>query len=105
MRRYTSLRRSVDFSRLRQRGRRVTSAAITVYHADLQAREPLSVVGITVGKPVGKAVTRNRVRRRIAAILQSALDGRRIRLLVVARPGAATVSFNRLRSELHRALL
>ena len=40
-----------------------------------------AVVGITVTKPVGKAVVRNKVRRRLAAILQQMLAGRRLRLL------------------------
>ncbi len=105
MRPYASLRRAVEFSRLRQRGRRFNAGALTVYRADPLSADTTSMVGITVAKPVGKAVVRNRVRRRVAAILQQLLAGRRLRLLVVARPAAATVPFAQLRNELERALV
>lgn len=104
MRRFASLRRTSDFSRLRQRGRRTACGVVTLYRAESRPGEPRSIVGITVGKPVGKAAERNRVKRRIAAILHEALEGRSIRLLVVARPGAAQAPFARLRSDLERAL-
>jgi len=105
MARLASLRRSAEFSRLRQRGRRIASSALTVYRAEPHPRDSASVVGITVGKPVGKAVVRNTVRRRLAAILREALSGRRLRVLVVARPIAATTPFAELRNELLRALV
>jgi ribonuclease P protein component len=105
MRRYASLRRPADFSRLRQRGRRYSAAALTVYTADPLARDRTSIAGISVGKPVGKAVVRNRVRRRVAALLHELLAGRRLRLLVVARPPAADAPFAQLRNELERALV
>jgi ribonuclease P protein component len=105
MRPYASLRRTVEFSRLRQRGRRVSASALTVYRGEPLKADRASVVGITVAKPVGKAVVRNKVRRRVAAILQQLLAGRRLRLLVVARPSAAAAPFAQLRNELERALV
>lgn len=105
MRSFASLRRSADFARLRQRGRRVASNALTVFKADPHPRDRSAIAGITVGKPVGKAVVRNLVRRRVAAILHEALAGRRLRILVVARPAAAEASFAQLRNELERALV
>ncbi len=104
MRRFASLRRSADFARLRQRGRRIHSGLLTVYRAEAYPGDPRSIVGITVGKPVGKAVIRNRVRRRIAAILHHVLEGRRVRLLVIARPGAAAAPFLQLQRDVERAL-
>ena len=105
MRRYASLRRRGEFARLRQRGRRYSAAALTIYRAEPLRGDQKSVVGITVGKPVGKAVIRNKVRRRVAAALQHLLAGRRLRLLVIARPGAALAPFAQLRNELERALV
>jgi ribonuclease P protein component len=105
MRRYASLRRSGEFSRLRQRGRRIATGALTVYRADPYPSDETSKVGITVGKPVGGAVVRNTVRRRVAAILREALAGRRLRVLVVARPAAAAAPFSQLRNDLQRALV
>ena len=105
MRSYASLRRSWEFTRLRQRGRRIAIGALTVYRADPFPNDKTSVVGITVGKPVGGAVVRNTVRRRVAAILRETLKGRRMRVLVVARPAAAGTPFAQLRNDLERALV
>lgn len=104
MRRFASLRRSADFARMRRLGRRKASGFLTVYSAGVHESEPRSIVGITVGKPVGNAVARNRVRRRLAAIVHESLEGRRVRLLVIARPGAAEAPFEHLRRDLQRAL-
>ena len=105
MKPYASLRRSAEFSRLRQRGRRIASGALTVYRADPFPNDRTAVVGITVAKPVGKAVVRNTVRRRVAAILREALAGQRLRVLVIARPAAADAPFAQLRNDLYRALV
>jgi len=105
MRPYASLRRTADFSRLRQRGRRIAAGALTVYRSEPYKADQTSIVGITVAKPVGKAVVRNKVRRRVAAILRELLAGRRQRVLVVARPAAAAAPFAQLRNELERALV
>lgn len=105
MRAYASLRRAAEFNRLRSRGRRISGGVLTVYRADAFSSDPRSVVGITVGKPVGGAVVRNTVRRRVAAILREELAGRRMRVLVVARPSAALAPFATLRNELVRALV
>jgi ribonuclease P protein component len=105
MRRYASLRRNAEFARLRQRGRRFNAGALTIYRSAPNTSDRTSVVGITVAKPVGTAVVRNRVRRRVTAILSEMLGGRRLRLLVVARPAAAAAPFAQLRNELERALV
>jgi ribonuclease P protein component len=105
MRCYASLRRQAEFARLRQRGGRVATGHLTIFKAEPLRHDHTSVVGITVGKPVGNAVVRNTVRRRVAAILQEALPGKRLRLLVIARPAAAEASFAQLRNEITKALV
>jgi ribonuclease P protein component len=105
MRSFASLRRTADFSRLRQRGRRTATANLTVYRGDAPPRDERPLVGITVSKSVGTAVVRNRLRRRLAASLHELLIPRaRMRLLVVARPSAAALPYANLRDELRRAL-
>lgn len=101
MRRFASLRRQADFIRLRRRGRRASSTILTIYRGDALPGDPGSLVGITVNKSIGKAVVRNKVRRRLAAIVNDAL-GRRppMRLLVIPQPAAAQVPFAALRTEM-----
>jgi len=106
VRRFASLRRRGDFARLRARGRRTPTRNFSIYQADPGARDELALVGITINKAVGGAVVRNRLRRRISAIVQEVfLAGKpRARVLIVARPAAATLGFGALRTELIQAL-
>lgn len=105
MRRVASLRRQVDFARLRRQGRRVSTKSLTIYRSDAPGGDASSLVGITVSKSIGKAVVRNNLRRRLSAIVQEALASRAaMRLLVVARPVAADAHFSDLRAEVTSAL-
>ena len=105
MRRFSALSRQSDFSRLRRHGRRLSAKNIIIYRSDVLPGDPSSLVGITVSKSIGKAVTRNKLRRRLAAIVNEALAAQRAaRLLLVARPNAAAVPFAALRAEVASAL-
>jgi ribonuclease P protein component len=105
MRRFASLSRQADFARLRRQGRRLTTKRLVIYRSDPLPGDASSLVGITVSKSIGKAVIRNKLRRRLAAILHETLGPRRaMRLLVVARPLAAQAAFLDLRAELASAL-
>jgi ribonuclease P protein component len=105
MRRFAGLRRQANFARLRQRGRRIPTKNLTLYLGDAAAGDSTSLVGITVNKTIGKAVLRNTLRRRLAAIVNEALPSdRRVRLVIVARPTAGALSFAALRDELCAAL-
>jgi ribonuclease P protein component len=105
MRRFAGLSRQADFARLRRQGRRASSKSLVIYRSDSLPGDPSSLVGISVSKSVGKAVIRNRVRRRLAAIVHDALAERRtMRLLLVARPVAALAPFAELQAEVASAL-
>jgi ribonuclease P protein component len=105
MRRFASLRRQADFARLRRHGRRVSTKSLVIYRSESLPGDLRAIVGITVSKTIGKAVLRNKLRRRIAAILDEALAPRdAMRLLFVARPLAANASFSDLRAEVTSAL-
>ncbi len=106
MRRFASLRRRADFARLRQRGRRIATKTLTLYLTDALPSDATSLVGITVNKSIGKAVVRNKLRRRLAAIVNDALahSRRAMRLVVVARPAAADVAYAALADEVAVAL-
>jgi ribonuclease P protein component len=105
MRRFASLRRTADFARLRRRGRRTATPSLTVYREEGFRSDPRPLVGFTISKSVGKAVVRNTLRRRLAACIHELLiDRTQLRLLVVARPSAATLSYAALCSEMRKAL-
>ena len=106
MRRFESLRRRADFARLRRQGRRSSTKSLIIYRSDLLTGDCSSQVGITVSKSIGKAVTRNKLRRRLSAIVHEALAHHAaMRLLIVARPLAANAAFADLRAEVTSALV
>jgi ribonuclease P protein component len=105
MRRFASLRRQADFARLRRHGRRISTKSLIIYRSASLPGDGRALVGISVSKTIGKAVFRNKLRRRLAAILDDALAQRdAMRLLFVARPLAASASFGDLRAEVTSAL-
>jgi ribonuclease P protein component len=106
MRRFASLHRQADLARLRRQGQRISTRNLTIYRSDAIDGDPCALVCVTVNKSIGKAVVRNKLRRRLAAIVHETLErSRPLRLLIVARPSAAQAHFAELRAEVTSALL
>ncbi len=65
-------------------------------------------MGIVVSKKIGKAVTRNRVRRRLREALRLMVAAGEVKtsadIVVIARPEAATVDYGELEAALRHAL-
>ncbi|BDE08300.1 hypothetical protein WPS_35760 [Vulcanimicrobium alpinum] len=103
MRAYDSLRRRGDFARVTRRGRRRAGAFLTCFVADGRRR---TRVGITVSGAVGIAVVRNRLRRRIKALLDRYPLGMPPfhDIVVIARKGAGELAFEALAAEVGRVL-
>ncbi len=101
MRAYDSLRRRADFARVTRRGRRYAGTHLTCFVADGRR---MTRVGITIGSSIGGAVVRNRLRRRIKAILDryplGAPPWRDV--VFIARPGAGELAYPALVDELAR---
>jgi ribonuclease P protein component len=110
------VRHRATFLDLRRYGRRATSGPLTVtFVADLapgpEAEPPprdraRPRVAFAVPRRVGKAVVRNRLRRRLRAVFAEA-DAARApagAYLVAVRPGAADLSYRELSEHVHRAL-
>ena len=101
MRAYEPLRRRGDFARVTRRGKRYAGTFLTCFVADGRRR---TRVGITVGGSIGGAVVRNRLRRRIKAILDryplGAPPWRDV--VFIARPGAGELRYPELLAEIER---
>jgi ribonuclease P protein component len=105
MRRYASLRRPGDFARVRSRGRRTATSDLTIFLSDAGRGDVRPLVGISVSKSVGGAVVRNRVKRRVGAIVHELLAPQaRLRAVIVARPSAAAASYGSLKAQIARGL-
>lgn len=103
-RRFDRLTRQKDFAELKRRGTTGNARFVTVRGGATVPRPKLAIiVSHRVSK---KAVHRNRVRRRIRAILHllpaKTLASRII--LIIARPGSDTVAYQTLREDVLNAL-
>jgi len=99
------LRSAADFQRVRDQSPRVWPHRLLVLHVapnDLERAR----VGITVSGRVGKAVVRNRIRRRLREALRARLDSLATGydVLVVARPPSAQASWLELDAALETVL-
>ena len=101
MRAYEPLRRRGDFARVTRRGRRRAGTYLTCFVTDGYGR---TRVGITISGSVGGAVVRNRLRRRIKAILDRSLPAAPPwrDIVLIARPGAGELRSPALAAELAR---
>ena len=95
----SSLKKNSDFHRVYRKGKSAVRSCLVVYARRNRSAE--NRLGFTVTAKVGKAHTRNHVRRRLREIyrlhepeLQAGFD-----LVVVARVRAAEVTYTRLESE------
>lgn len=93
-----------DFRETLRQGRRCSTRTISV-HARFDDAAPPPRVGFVVNKAVGVAVRRNRVKRRLRAIMHAELvhlPGGRI--VVRALPAAAAADFAELTADMTRCL-
>lgn len=96
MQRASRLRTNADFRRVRARGRSWAHPLLVLYTAPNEIES--TRIGISVSRRVGKAVMRNRVRRRIREAVRPLLADLAVGrdLLFIARPPAATADWSRL---------
>ena len=100
------LRRRPDFAAAVRNGRRAGRTRLVVHLEMSDDAGPLPRAGFVVGRTVGDAVTRNRVKRRLRHVVRDRLAGlpSGARLVVRALPAAAAASSAELAGDLDSAL-
>ncbi len=99
-----SMKENHLFRRLYAKGRSAAGPTVAVYARPNKSRR--SRLGLTVGTKVGKAVHRNKVRRRLREIYRTHEHEMKPGwdIVVVARTRAAGAAYDQLRRDLLRAL-
>jgi ribonuclease P protein component len=100
MQRVYRLRRRSSFDVIYKRGKSYSNTNLVLLCLD--GKLPMPKVGFVVGKKVGKAVVRNKVKRRLREIFRALLPDVKghTSYVVVARSLAAEQSFDQLRQSL-----
>jgi ribonuclease P protein component len=98
---WDTLRHRADFLRLQQQGLKWVTPAFVVYAKPFESTRPQ--VGFTVTKKLGGAVTRNRIRRRLRAVVDKA-DLPAWQIVLIAREDAEENDFNKLQRDLQWAV-
>jgi len=103
-RRGSRLLKHADFDRVYKRGKRQFSANLTVFY--LGNENGSQRVGFTVGKVLGGAVQRNRIKRRLREAVRGCLKQLSAPVDVVINPkkSVLTLEFGILRKEVAQAL-
>jgi ribonuclease P protein component len=101
------LRKHADFQRVYQASRRLSSASMSYFFRIREAGEPAGLqprIGFTVGRVLGNAVRRNRIRRRMREAVRLHLGELPARVDVVLHPRVRVVDmeFERLQGEVSR---
>jgi ribonuclease P protein component len=98
------LLRHADFERVYKQGRRHFAANMTVFYLPRNQGEGLRI-GFTVGKVLGGAVVRNRMKRRLRETVRLHWPGAGVPVDVVINPKKSVlkVEFEQLGSEISRA--
>ena len=106
------LLRHADFERVYKSGRRHFSASMTVFYLPRQQEETMEGkpgwrVGFTVGRALGGAVQRNRMKRRIREAVRLSFPAESVPVDVVINPKKAvlTAEFGALLNEVRRAFV
>ncbi len=102
-----SIQHRSTFAALRKPAGRATRGPLRVAFVPTPGRPPesFSQVGYTIGRRCGNAVTRNRLRRRLRAVMaELASDLHPGAYLVGVEPGAGHLNHDELVSTLHEAL-
>jgi ribonuclease P protein component len=105
------LLRRGDFVRVQTAGRRVHTAHFVLLvlprrsQASGAESEPALRVGVTVGKRVGNAVRRNRIKRLVREVYRQnkAFFPADCDVVCVARPGAERLDYGAVKAEIERA--
>ncbi|MBO2531282.1 ribonuclease P protein component [Planifilum fulgidum] len=105
MQREHRLRRRNDFRRVFRAGSSTANRQFVVYSLRRLDDGPVRI-GVSVSRKVGKAVTRNRVKRLVKEVLRQKIESlpEGTDLVIIARAPAATMNYHQVKSSLRHVM-
>lgn len=95
------LKKRKEFAYVYKKGNKINSSDISVYFVKSKFKFPR--FGLTVSNKVGNAVTRNKIKRRLRAILYNYIDKINYKnLIIVAHPTITNLTFAEISSQIEK---
>lgn len=99
------IKKNEQFQEVFKKGRSVANRQFVVYSYEKEGQEQFRI-GLSVGKKIGNAVTRNRVKRYIRQVFLELKDDLRndMDYIIIARPQTASMDFHETKKSLIHVL-
>ncbi len=101
MKKINIIQKNSEYSRLIQKGMKVYSKNITFFY---ESTDDLYHFGFSIGKKIGNAVTRNKIKRRIKNILDQKDFENSFNCIIMVRKGITELSFMEIENEINYLL-
>ena len=102
MKKINILRKNLDFSRIIEKTKPYKYKDYIIYKEEHE--EGITHFGISVGKKVGNAVTRNRIKRQIKSIIDKIPYKNDFNCIIIVRKGIIWKSFLEMKNDLTEAM-
>ena len=98
------LKKRKEFAYVYKKGNKINSNDISMYFVKSKFKFPR--FGLTVSNKVGNAVTRNKIKRRLRAILHNYIDKITYKnIIIVAHPGIVNLTFEEISNQIEKIFI
>ena len=98
---FETLKKKSDFEKLRKEGKVFKSKYLILYILPRQEQNKLRA-GFGIGKKIGKAFQRNKIRRRLKEVLRKVSIPFGIDVFIIARRPILDIGYNEIKEELEK---
>lgn len=97
------LKKRKEFAYIYRKGEKFFTPNLTLYK--INSKYPNPKIGFSVNNKIGKAVVRNKVKRRLRAIIKDFLpEIKKCNLIFVAKPSIIKLEFSEMKTEVQQLL-
>lgn len=97
MKKINIVKENNEYSRIIKTGRKIYSKNVTFF---LEENKDNYLFGFSIGKKIGNAVTRNRIRRQIKSILDKKNYEKKFKCIIMVRKGILDLTYQEIENEI-----